>query len=486
MTTRVFRLAFWFLLGCLLGGYGVRSYAATTYQVQVSGLWYMIGGSQYGSSSPEETCKKIFLAVYGVTNTQGTMPWVYYPSNVTATCKTTSGKPSVQTAAAALTCSFGGTRSGNECVSAPDCPAGKTRDHATGSCVAPACPADQEMVGTECMVKCTPPEVRGPQNVCGSFCSSLVVTPTGSCVKPVVCSGSSNLPMVDASQYPICAGVKTDDDKCPPGGVVIGTFAGKPICLSPPPDDPSCSAIGGSVTGTINGQPICSKPAANPTCADGSASVGTVNGQPVCNTNCPVGQAGGTVNGVTSCYPVGGVTDKTTTQKDGVTGTITESETKDAGGNTTGTSGSSGSSATTCQGDRCTTKSETTDSSGNKTTTTTTEDKGDYCAKNPKASVCTGDTEQEAYCKDNPKSVACTEMGTFSDPEAMPTKAIGISSLVPTIFQSNASCPSDLQLPKGATFTFSSLCDYAAGIRLFVLITAWLAAGFFVLGIKGD
>ncbi|MBK7955714.1 MAG: hypothetical protein IPK02_18200 [Candidatus Accumulibacter sp.] len=180
----------------------------------------------------------------------------------------------------------------------------------------------------------------------------------------------------------ICAD-KKDQNKAECNGVVLGYAAsGKPLCLTEKPVDPDCQAAGGTVVGTINKQPVCSK-MTDKTCASGTL-IGVVNDQAVCDgaTGCKAGEAPGTVNGVTSCWPIGKVTDKKTTQKAGTTGTDTT--VTPPGGTPTTTNEKS---STTCDGDRCTTTKTTTDGSGTKTESKT-EDKSDFCDRMPNSPLC--------------------------------------------------------------------------------------------------
>lgn len=348
----------------------------------------------------------------------------------------------------------GWTLSGSTCTR-PDCGTGTTRD-SNGQCV--------PLYKT---------------------CAALVVTSTGSCVKSVPCGADSTLPLESAlMNAAICSDQKSDPTNCAAsGGIVIGEFQGKAICLSPPPSDPSCTALGGTVTGTLNGQPICSQATNNPPCPGGGASQGTINGQPVCNGNCPTGSAPGTVNGVTSCYPVSPTTTKSTTQKSSSSPSSTTTTSNDPNV----TPGQDTKSSTTqCEGERCTTTTTTTKCpEGQQCTTTTStkgEDKGDYCKENPKASVCTGETEAEKFCKDNPDAVSCMKAGTPGDESGLTSVEKGISSITPVSVASSGGCPGDVQLPHGAVFSYAPACQFAEGLRPVILACAWLVAGLIVLG----
>lgn len=338
---------------------------------------------------------------------------------------------------------------------------------------------------------CAAGETRGTNGVCQpayKTCASLVVTSTGSCVKSVPCGSDSSLPLDSAlTNAPICADQKTDPTNCAAsGGIVIGTFQGKPICLSPPPNDPTCTALGGTVVGTLNGQPVCSNTAGNPPCPGGGTSVGTINGQPVCNGSCGSGSSPGTVNGVTSCYPISPTTTKTTTTKSNSGPATTNTTSTDP--NVPATTQQQ-STSTTCDGGKCTTTTIINNGPGTPSTTTTKqEDQGDFCAKNPKSSVCTGETEADKYCKDNPDSVACMKAGTPGEEGGLSTvdKSL-VSTITPVSIASSGGCPADVQLGKGVYVTYAGICQYAEGLRPIVLVSAWLLAGLIVLGMtKGS
>lgn len=132
-----------------------------------------------------------------------------------------------------------------------------------------------------------------------------------------------------------------------------------------------------------------------------------VEGEPA-PTPCKAGEAPGSVNGITKCYPAGSTGQPVTTTDDKETTT-----TPPAGGASAPTApndaGNIGApqcvgaqcttntkSETTCTGDKCTTTATTTttttDANGNTTTktgsTTTTGSKGGFCAENPNSQQC--------------------------------------------------------------------------------------------------
>jgi len=89
--------------------------------------------------------------------------------------------------------------------------------------------------------------------------------------------------------------------------------------------------------------------------------------------------------------------------------------------------------------------------------------------------------KQEDPCKLNPERIGCKEFGTPEDTD-LPTEERGVSAITPQSFGGNASCPADIQLPKGAMFSWSYPCQMATGVKPFLLALAWLAAGLIVIG----
>lgn len=466
------RLALYFVVGLLLGGVSVLSYAETipaTSTPKTPGTVYMTNPytASYGYTA-SESC----LFAKGTHIEAGGSNGYCYKGG------TFLGYMVKETACINTTTHMVVACEGNDYT----CPTGQNWTLSGTTCTRPDCPLGRLPNGT-CNT-CQSPETLQSDGTCRAMCGEIVVTPSGSCVKAIPClpGSAASWPMLAAAQ-PICAGQKDPNDKCPPGGIVIGTFNGKEICMSPPPNDPTCTATGGAVVGTMNGQPVCSNPAGNPKCPDGSASQGSINGQPVCSANCPSGTAQGTVNGSTGCYPVGPTTTKTTTQTAG-TAPNTSTTTSTAPGGGTSTSSSSTSATTTCEGERCTTTKVTTDGEGGTSTTTANQNKSDFCKDNPKAAVCTGQSDQDLFCKDNPEAVSCLKTGTPSEEGGLTSVEKGVSSITPISVASSNGCPADVQLPKGAVFSYAGPCMYAEGMRPVILASAWLIAGLIVLGMS--
>lgn len=208
----------------------------------------------------------------------------------------------------------------------------------------------------------------------------------------------------------------------------------------------------------------------------------------------------------TNCVPGGdtGVTKKessSSTNTDG-SGTTSESTTKETsqtptGGEqkeTTTKTNPDGSTTTTTKTTTCaedgTCKTVTTetskDASGNTTGTksgTDNKSTSEFCKANPDSELCKGATDS---CKDHPERMGCMEHGEAPQVPALTETEKGISSIIAVNVASNASCPADIQLPKGMSFSFGPFCDYASAFRPIILVLAWITAGFLVFGYRGN
>lgn len=143
-----------------------------------------------------------------------------------------------------------------------------------------------------------------------------------------------------------------------------------------------------------------------------------------------------------------------------------------------GTSTEESTTTTECSGGNCTKTTTTTDGDG---TTTKTEDKpaSSFCQENPNSPMC---KEQKDECEKHPERIGCAEFGTPSATEEVEEKPIGVSNITPVSLGAGASCPADIQLPNQQVFSWAPACQFADGLRPVILVLAWLAAGFIVLG----
>lgn len=118
------------------------------------------------------------------------------------------------------------------------------------------------------------------------------------------------------------------------------------------------------------------------------------------------------------------------------------------------------------------------------TTTTTKESTSDFCTKNPNATACKAVKDA---CVDNPSLISCAKAG---EPESVPDpekteKSLSSVSIVP-IGSGGAYCPADVTV-RGATFTYSKLCEGLNTVKPVVIALAWIAAAFIMFGsVKGS
>lgn len=287
-----------------------------------------------------------------------------------------------------------------------------------------------------------------------------------------------------------------------PSNVCVGgcTYPVTGAATSPKPYDkwniPIGTGTGASCTGTASGG------------ASGTSSDGTITADPGKDSNPCVqkGQCGGTVNGVEACHVC--PPDVKTATKSPVS-----SEKKTSNSDTGGSTSTKNEAVktTVCENGACTTVitnnynttnqgggsggSASGSGSGNQInpnapangsqTETKTESQASFCKENPDSAVCKGFNDE---CKDNPNRVGCANLGTPSDSDGGPlsTKSIGLSSIAVVPLASNASCPAPIPLPRGLSFDFGMMCNFATGIRPIVLVIAWLAAGMIVFGFKSE
>jgi hypothetical protein len=186
---------------------------------------------------------------------------------------------------------------------------------------------------------------------------------------------------------------------------------------------------------------------------------------------CPI-----TINGAVTCGQCGSSnsnTDNTTTNPNGTTQTGTSTNCTVNGNDVTCTT---------------TTTTTTTPSGGGTPTTSTTTGttsgtKASYCAENPTAQICRGQTD----CEQNPDRASCKELGSAPENPDLLTQEIGVSSITPVFVNgAAAACPADMPLPKGMAFEWDGACMFVEGLRPVILAIAWLTAGFILFGFSRD
>lgn len=167
-----------------------------------------------------------------------------------------------------------------------------------------------------------------------------------------------------------------------------------------------------------------------------------------------------------------------------------------AGGGSGSGSGSGGGSGGKVTKTETTTTTPDTDGNGNQScpsgfvmsggvctkTEVTESDAKSFCDENPTSYVCGDPPDPDATCKENPDRVGCQDMGTPEDQGELSTSSISPTSITPTPFASNNTCPADIPLPRGMSVDMSPICDALGWLRPVVIAMAWLSAGLFVVG----
>ncbi len=92
--------------------------------------------------------------------------------------------------------------------------------------------------------------------------------------------------------------------------------------------------------------------------------------------------------------------------------------------------------------------------------------------------------EKQDFCEKNPKAIGCAELGTPPAGEDMPRSEIPLS-FTPVDIGGNASCPAPNSVSAfGQTFAleYDSACTYASGIKPVVIAIGYLTALFIIFG----
>lgn len=198
--------------------------------------------------------------------------------------------------------------------------------------------------------------------------------------------------------------------------------------------------------------------------------------------------------------PEGQKPDKTTqtaTKSTTTTGTNGEQVKTTATTETTRSGGTSGGGGSVKQ-TTTTTTDGTTDNNGNKTCPSgytlsggvcskveiKESDSRSFCDENPKSFVCTGEGGDDMCSKaENKNLAACTDLGNPEDTQGdLATKPFQLTAIPTVAFAASNTCPSSINLPHGAVFTFEPICDAMGWLRPIVLAMAWLSAGLIVVG----
>jgi hypothetical protein len=339
-----------------------------------------------------------------------------------------------------------------------------------GSCNMPAsCPSTGGWVlqGSVCFrPDCVPPAVRQENGSC-----ALPVCPegqtrgdsgTGECKTQCAASGSAGGQTGEQYQASSTApGSMCGTDGCSYKPTDCVGVNSKNYCWLGKSTGNSCNSSARNANGSDHQTP--EEQAAEKTTADQNACLA--------QGKCPI-----TINGSVTCGQCGSAnsnTDNTTTNPNGTTQTGTSTNCTLNGNDVTCTT---------------TTTTTTTPSGGGTPTTSTTTGttsgtKASYCAENPAAQICRGQTD----CEQDPDRASCQELGTAPENPDLLTQEIGVSSVTPVFVNgAAATCPADIPLPKGMAFEWDGICMFVEGLRPVILALAWLAAGFILLGFARD
>lgn len=451
----------------------------STYFAVVSGA-----GQQTSLTSAASACSNWFGSNY--TLNLSALPTIYGRYNI-GTC--TSGGGTVAQVDVAMVCPATYTiESGtNKCVKTSEtCPSGQNWTLSGSTCTRPDCGAGEE---------------RDSGGIC--VCASGAQKGTDGVCCPVSGSGGGagmQWCYIDGPAATNCETTANNKCKIRCTNVTFQKGTGAQLTIYPK------LALGQSCkyTGTVNstslgGGPLnndelneVSKATADPAKAktpEGclASGQGYVTGST--GTTCVSGGDTGVkeTEGTKTNNPDGSTDEKSTVSEQGENGTgketTTDTHTNPDGSTTTKTT------TKTCQSDgTCKTETETVnkDASGNTTGQTNAnkeQSKASFCDENKDAAVCKG---FEDTCKDHPERLGCMEHGEAPEVPNLGETEKGISSIIAVNVASNASCPADIQLPKGMGFSFGPYCDYASAFRPIILVLAWITAGYLLFGYRGN
>ncbi|MFY9327488.1 MAG: virulence factor TspB C-terminal domain-related protein [Georgfuchsia sp.] len=202
------------------------------------------------------------------------------------------------------------------------------------------------------------------------------------------------------------------------------------------------------------------------TCTPGSGNTPTAPSAAPATSSCPAGQFYAVVNGIGKCFDQAGQAQSSDPQK---TTTTTNQKTVNGDGSTTITT------------------TTTNNYTGGSSTTTITYPPGATVPDVPSTETKPQEeTAQESICKTQPDLLQCMELGGIPTEETLGSQSVVPTALTPVSFSLNNACPADVPLPHGAVLSYQPTCNFLGGIRPIVLLLAWLAAGFIVLGARSD
>lgn len=187
-------------------------------------------------------------------------------------------------------------------------------------------------------------------------------------------------------------------------------------------------------------------------------------------TTCPAGEQTGQINGVDTCKPYPPGTKATTVEK---------VDTKKVGTGATVTDKTS----TVCSGTSCTsTTVTTTTANGTSTTSTSTVSKDDFCSSKPASKQCeSGKASSSEGCTASSSTTGCSKFGDPGEMAETPNTNVALTFTREAGFgPSDSACPAPrvLNIPGGKTISmsFDMYCDFARGMRPFIIGFALLSA----------
>lgn len=454
---RAFRLWLFFLVGLLLGGFCSFAFAETRAATpngtapKVYGFAAEVAGGWIWNPLLVDTCKQYVTKVTGYTyvsstgngtTTQGVCTVRYTAYGTTQeigtyyqqSCGVAGGTPITSSCPTVYTCPTGGnwTLTGQTCTR-PDCAADEVRD-SSGVCTCPSGKIKSVFAPFGCVAKCNAGEDFSHLNALGDGNS----VPSEVCYYGCIFT-TSGVGVVKNGMWASALGVNRG----------IECKAGEwkdPVH----PDDPP--------------KPV---EESNPMRPDAP------------ETDCvKQGMAYGTVNGVVVCVKPDVVRDQNTTH----------TETNPGPGGTTPPKTVEVSNNTVCTGNgSCTTTTTTTTISGgsgpggtgpgshSETETTTTTSSGSLG----------GGLGEDGGGGGGSGSGNGVDGGDIPEEGPLESKAIGTNSITPYTVSSVETCPQPVRLPVGdAVISYDMACQLAGWIKPFVLLFAWLTAGYFVIGGK--
>lgn len=387
-------------------------------------------------------------------------------------------------------CPAGTTVSGANCVTSAitySCPSGQNWTLNGDKCTRPTCAADQ-YIDANGTCKCTSGAQTGNDGTCCPVAGSGGGAPMQWCY-------------VDSATASTCDSAGTNGCKVRCNNVTYQKGTGSTVQIYPKMAlGQNCSYTGTRGT-NLGGGPLndgelkqvaeATKDPAKAKTPEGCMAAGMGYVQSASGTTCvPSGDTGVVKkeSGTNTTNDNGQQTTETKTKE--TTSTPTGGETKETtvkanpDGTTTTTT-----KTTTCKEDgTCTTSTtETTkDAAGNTTgnkTNTNQQSASEFCKANPDSDLCKGASDA---CKDHPERLGCMGAGEATEQPDLSTTEKGINAITPFNISSNATCPADLPLPKGMSFSFQPFCDYASAFRPIILALAWITAGFLAFGYRGN